>query len=56
MQTGRSMSFGWRGAGRPDFQAVAVLRVAAGATLRQACTAAGMELYGTVVGIPAAAF
>jgi hypothetical protein len=30
------------GAGRPDFPAVAVLRVAAGATLRQTCTAAGI--------------
>jgi hypothetical protein len=44
------------GAGRPDFQAVAVLRVATGATLRQACTAAGIDHDAPLVGIPAAAF
>jgi len=44
------------GAGRPDFPAVAVLRVAAGATMRQACTAAGIDPDAPLVGIPAAAF
>lgn len=44
------------GAGRPDFPPVAVLRVAAGATMRQACTAAGIDPDAPLVGIPAAAF
>ena len=44
------------GAGRPDFPAVAVLRVAAGATMRQACTAAGIDPDGAIVGIPATSF
>lgn len=42
--------------GRPDFPAVAVLRVATGATMRQACTAAGIDPNAPFVGIPAAAF
>jgi hypothetical protein len=33
-----------------------VLRVAAGATMRQACTAAGIDPAAPLVGIPAAAF
>ena len=41
-------------AGRPDFPLVAVLRVASGATMRQACTAAGIDP--DVPGISAAAF
>ena len=45
-----------RGAKRRDFSAVAVLRVAAGATMRQACTAAGIDPDAPLVGIPAAAF
>ena len=44
------------GAGRPDFPAVAVLRVATGATMRQACTAAGTDPDAPLVGILAAAF
>ena len=44
------------GAGRPDFPAVALLRVATAATLRQACTAAGIDPDAPLVGIPAAAF
>lgn len=44
------------GAGRPDFPAVAVLRVATGATMRQACIAAGIDPDAPLVGIPAAAF
>jgi hypothetical protein len=31
------------GAGRPDFPPIAVLRVAAGATMRHACTVAGID-------------
>lgn len=42
--------------GRLDFSAAAVLRVAAGATTRQACTAAGIDPDAPLVGIPAAAF
>jgi hypothetical protein len=44
------------GAGRPDFPAVAVLRVAGVATMRQACTASGIDPNAPLVGIPAAAF
>jgi hypothetical protein len=40
----------------PNFRAVAVLRVAAGATLRQACTAAGIDPDGDTVGILYASF
>jgi hypothetical protein len=43
-------------AGRPDFPPVAVLRVAAGATMRQACTAAGIDPDDAIVGIPAETF
>jgi hypothetical protein len=53
---GRSTSLGLQGAGRPDFPAVTVLRVAAGATMRQACTEAGIDPDAPLVGIPAAAF
>jgi len=42
--------------GQPDFPAAAVLRVARGATMRQACTAAGIDTGGDVVGIMASAF
>jgi hypothetical protein len=41
---------------RPDFPAVAVLRIAAGVTLRKACTAADIDPDAPLVGIPAAAF
>ena len=44
------------GAGRPDFPVVTVLRVATGATMRQAYTAAGIDPDAPLVGIPAAAF
>jgi hypothetical protein len=33
-----------------------MLRVAAGATMRQACTAAGIDPDGDIVGMPEAAF
>ena len=56
MQTGHSMSLGWQGQGRPDFPAVAVLRVDTGAMMRQACTAADIDPDAPFVGIPAAAF
>jgi hypothetical protein len=53
----RAQHVAWlAGAQRPDFRAVAVLRVAAGATMRQACTAAGIDHDAPLVGIPAAAF
>jgi hypothetical protein len=53
----RAQHVAWlAGAGRPDFPPVAVLRVAAGATMRQACTAAGIDPDAPLVGIPAAAF
>ncbi|MGF6861961.1 hypothetical protein ABIE69_002539 [Rhodobacteraceae bacterium MBR-64] len=53
----RAQHVAWlAGAGRPDFPAVAVLRVAAGAIMRQACTAAGIDPDAPLVGIPAAAF
>lgn len=53
----RAQHVAWlAGAGRPDFPAVAVLRVATGATLRQACTAAGIDPDAPLVGIPTAAF
>jgi len=53
----RAQHVAWlAGAGRPDFPAVAVLRVATGATMRQACTAAGIDPEAPLVGIPAAAF
>jgi hypothetical protein len=40
----RAQHVAWlAGAGRPDFPAVAVLRVATGATMRQACIAAGID-------------
>lgn len=53
----RAQHVAWlAGAGRPDFPAVAVLRVAAGATMRQACTAAGIDPDAPLVGIPAEAF
>lgn len=42
--------------GRPDFPAAAMLRVAAGATTRQAFTAAGIDPDAALVGMPAAAF
>lgn len=51
----RAQHVAWlAGAGRPDFPAVAVLRVAEGATMRQACTAAGIDPDAPLVGIPAA--
>jgi len=50
------MSLGSQGQGRPDFPAVAVLRVATGATMRQACTAAGIHPDAPLLGIPAVAF
>jgi len=53
----RAQHVAWlAGAGRPDFPAVAMLRVAAGATMRQACTAAGIDPDGDIVGMPEAAF
>lgn len=53
----RAQHVAWlAGAGRPDFPAFAVLRVAAGATMRQACTAASIDPNAPLVGIPAAAF
>lgn len=53
----RAQHVAWlAGAGRPDFPAVAVLRVATGATMRQACTAAGIDPDAPLVVIPAAAF
>ena len=53
----RAQHVAWlSGAGRPDFPAVAVLRVAAGATMRQACTAEGIDPDAPLVGIPAASF
>jgi len=53
----RAQHVAWlAGAGRPDFPPVAVLRVAAGATMRQACTAAGIDPDAPLVGIPAEAF
>ena len=53
----RAQHVAWlAGAGRPDFPAVTVLRVAAGATMRQACTAAGIDPNAPLMGIPAAAF
>ncbi|MGF6859666.1 hypothetical protein ABIE69_000213 [Rhodobacteraceae bacterium MBR-64] len=53
----RAQHVAWlAGAGRPDFPTVAVLRVATGATMRQACTAAGIDPDAPLVGIPAAAF
>jgi hypothetical protein len=55
LHTGRSISHGWRGHNGPISPDVAVLRVAAGAILRQACTAAGIDSDPPVVGIPAAA-
>jgi hypothetical protein len=56
LQTGRGRSLGLKGQGRPDFPDVTVLRVATGATMRQACTAAGIDPDAPLVGIPAAAF
>ena len=56
LQTGRSTSTSFAGEGRPDFPPVAVLRVAAGATIRQACIAAGIAPEAPLVGIPAEAF
>lgn len=56
MRTGRSTSLGWQGWDGPDFPAVAVLRVATGATMLPACTAAGIDPDAPLVGIPAAAF
>jgi len=56
LQTGRSTSLGLQGQDGPDFPAVAMLRVAAGATMRQACTAAGIDPDGDIVGMPEAAF
>ena len=53
----RAKQVAWlAGAGWPYFQAVAVLRVAAGATLRQACAAARIDPDAPLVGLPAAAF
>lgn len=53
----RAQHVAWlAGAGRPDFPALAVLRVATGATMRQASTAAGIDPDAPLVGIPAAAF
>jgi hypothetical protein len=53
----RAQQVAWlEGVGRPDFPAVAVLQVAYGAILRQACTAAGIYPDAHHVGIPAAAF
>lgn len=53
----RAQHVAWlAGAGRPDFPAVAVLRVATGVSMRQACTAAGIDPDAPLVGIPAAAF
>jgi hypothetical protein len=53
----RAQHVAWlAGAGGPDFPAVAVLRVATGATMRQACTAAGIAPDAPLVGIPAEAF
>jgi hypothetical protein len=50
------MSLSLFGPEGPIFPAVAVLRVANGAILRQACTAAGIDPNAPLVGIPAAAF
>ena len=44
------------GARLPDFPTLAVLRVAASATMRQACAAAGINPDGPLVGIMASAF
>lgn len=53
----RAQHVAWlAGAGRPNFPAVAMLGVATGATMRQACTAAGIDPYSSLVGIPAEAF
>lgn len=53
----RAQHVAWlAGAGRPDFPAVAVLRVAAGAALRRACTAAGIDPDAALAGISVAAF
>jgi hypothetical protein len=57
----RAQHVAWlAGAGRPDFPAVTVLRVATGATMRQACTAAGIDpahqIDRSVIGIPESAF
>ena len=53
---GDDEAISFAGAGRRDFLAVAVLRVATGATMRQACAAAAIAPDGDVVCIPAAAF
>lgn len=55
----RARQVAWlAGAGRPDFPAVAVLRVAAGASMRQACSAAGIDPDGdrVILGVPKESF
>ena len=50
------MPYGIMGKNAPISPAVAALRVATGATLRQACTTAGVDPDAPLVGIPAAVF